>query len=560
MRCKNGGFVDPEVPLTENGAISLRNPAGRVGCSVLRQVLLLAKTFNDLWAPQYLARFAPSYTKVLDMLEIEKLNVLGTTPSRCSSQGPPGDDSNYSESGIIVTKDQAAKSGKHSDIYKAQCFIYEQYESIYHLLAQYCVNFGHEFYRQSQLAEFVVSSVLQGLHHVPDYRLRAVIRTFLKALINKCPKSHFSIVLVPIFKLFCPYMLTRLTDRWKQVEAMRELPTFDEDNTDSAEVITDVICRQITREYLDVIKAMLTSGGGSDVSVSTTTTELVSGSNENIKAALAVTNGHNLSLSELGSLILQHETLGQCVLETLLCALVWPDSQTSGRASSLLEAVLPTLSTSGQLGSSGAAHVMYTVLSAIQVLGQHEANKIALINLAVLTYELLRPSNPSVAEMLSKVPGCNVDDLKRFDSRAMQLAAQRDALAHNTTNGTNVNNIVTGGSSRGGAPDKVLKTMFKKLIDPFIEKDVAQRFKKEVLIKNLPTLQLLKTRQKTPSLDDTESNDIGLTSLFGSDTTTQQNGSARLNSQINNYTVPSQKMTDITNSISKTIPGSQFPM
>ena len=78
-----------------------------------------------------MARIAPSYSKVLDMLEIEKLNMLGTTPSRCSSQGPPGEDSNYSESGITVTKDQAAKGGKLNDIYKAQCFIYEQFESIF---------------------------------------------------------------------------------------------------------------------------------------------------------------------------------------------------------------------------------------------------------------------------------------------------------------------------------------------------------------------------------------------------------------------------------------------
>merc|ERR1719273_1737532 len=141
--------------------------------------------------------------------------------------------------------------------------------------------------------------------------------------------------------------------------------------------------------------------------------------------------------------------------------------------------------------------------------------------------------------MLAQVFGSNAEDLKRFDARALQLAEQRHALATSSSNGSNVNNIVSGGSSKGGAPDKVLKTMFKKLIDPFIEKDVAQRFKKEVLIKNLPTLQLLKTRQKTPSLDDTESNDIGLTSLFGSDTTPKQNGSAKLNSQINNHTVPS---------------------
>jgi hypothetical protein len=42
----------------------------------------------------------------------------------------------------------------------------------------------------------------------------------------------------------------------------------------------------------------------------------------------------------------------------------------------------------------------------------------------------------------------------------------------------------------------------------------------DVVIKNLPTLQILKPRHKTPSLDDSDSNELGITSLFG------QNGTA----------------------------------
>jgi hypothetical protein len=51
----------------------------------------------------------------------------------------------------------------------------------------------------------------------------------------------------------------------QQVILVRESPNFDEDNADSQEVLDDVICRQLTREYLDVVKAILTSGGGSDL-------------------------------------------------------------------------------------------------------------------------------------------------------------------------------------------------------------------------------------------------------------------------------------------------------
>ncbi len=65
-------------------------------------------------------------------------------------------------------------------------------------------------------------------------------------------------------------MLERLTRKWEELKLARESPTFDENNTDSQEVIDDVLGRQITREYLDVIKAILTSGGGSDLSSNVT--------------------------------------------------------------------------------------------------------------------------------------------------------------------------------------------------------------------------------------------------------------------------------------------------
>ena len=43
---------------------------------------------------------------------------------------------------------------------------------------------------------------------------------------------------------------------------LRESPGFDEDNTDSKEVLEDVVLRVTAREYLDTLRAVLTSGGG----------------------------------------------------------------------------------------------------------------------------------------------------------------------------------------------------------------------------------------------------------------------------------------------------------
>ena len=50
-----------------------------------------------------------------------------------------------------------------------------------------------------------------------------------------------------------------------------------------------------------------------------------------------------------------------------------------------------------------------------------------------------------------------------------------------------------------GGGDKAKKDMFKKLIAKLIGKDVAKLFKKEIVIKNLPSLAPLKVTHATPS-------------------------------------------------------------
>lgn len=167
----------------------------------------------------------------------------------------------------------------------------------------------------------------------------------------------------------------------------------------------------------------------------------------------------------------------------------FPRFSGSSRASALIELILPSLSSSEQMSSADAAQVMFTILQALHTMGQYEMNNIALTQLSIQAYEQLRPKHSSVLDVLVQVPGINVDDLKRFDDKVMQNAKE-----------IKVN-------------DRVLKNMFKKLTGQLVGKDVALKFKKEVIIKNLPTLQLLKPRHKTPSLEDT-AEDIGITSLF----------------------------------------------
>lgn len=62
------------------------------------------------------------------------------------------------------------------------------------------------------------------------------------------------------------------------------------------------------------------------------------------------------------------------------------------------------------------------------------------------------------------MPGCIQEDLLKFDAKIL-----------NNNGGT-------------GWGEKAKKDMFKKLIAKLIGKDVAKLFKKEIVIKNLPSL------------------------------------------------------------------------
>lgn len=110
---------------------------------------------------------------------------------------------------------------------------------------------------------------------------------------------------------------------------------------------------------------------------------------------------------------------------------------------------------------------MFTILRALHTMGQHEPNYIALIQLAVLAYELLRARHACIVEILAQVPGCSVEDVKRFDDHVLQVI-------HGKENGANGQKGSGGGKIVG---DRTLKNMFKKLIGQLIGKDVAQMFK-----------------------------------------------------------------------------------
>merc|ERR1712002_1270328 len=104
------------------------------------------------------------------------------------------------------------------------------------------------------------NTVLSHLPGLPDFRLRAINKMFMKSFIQSCPSEQYNSVLLPVLSQMLPFMLNHMTERWAYLRRVRESPGFDEDNTDSKEVLEDVVLRVTAREYLDTLRAVLTSG------------------------------------------------------------------------------------------------------------------------------------------------------------------------------------------------------------------------------------------------------------------------------------------------------------
>jgi len=434
-----------------DGKLITRNPAGSQMCSVLQDCLVLGHSLNLMFSDAYRARLNPGFAKAFDLLDVDKNNIFGLPGARSAKN------------------DITYQIKQPEPVIKMQNFVTELFESVQHLLSHMSSNIGYEFYQQAGLAEGLCLSVLGNLDRLPDFRLRAINKMFLKTFINKCPVELFMTSLIPVLRQIVPNMRERLQERWTYLRKIRENPSYDEDNADSQEILDDVIITLSFREYLDTVKAMLTSGGGLDIC-----------KEEIIPVA---------SLSSLGELVLSEPGLRNDVLLTCLQGLRWPDSPSGTRAAALVELILPVLCNQNALSPDGAASIMVEILTAFQEMGMHESNNIALTHLALLSYETLRPMFPNIVTVLQQVPGINIEDLMKFDMRI-----------------ANKNGV--------GFGEKAKKDMFKKLISRLVGKDIAKLFQKEIVIKNLPSLAPIKTKSKSPTLDEKTTGDIGLTSLF----------------------------------------------
>ncbi|XP_012279678.1 exportin-5 [Orussus abietinus] len=471
-RAARGGFV---AALSESGNPVYRNPASPHIIPILPTLFNLVRAMNALFTPHALASLSEGYRNAYNLLEWEKHNLLGLSGGISSESVPEQEQSPC------------------APLIRMQSFFSNIHDYCYHLLGSGCHTIGRDFYQLPGLAPALINSVFSNLEVIPDYRLRPIIRVFMKPFVYSCPPAFYESVLVPILAHTSSHMYQRLSAKWQYMTLLHESGGLDE-NTDTQEVIDDMLNRNLTRDFIDVLKVTLVGGAASDAAPPD--------SMEQDNGGMAVdppsSRGNSIVaevVSELGAFVLRHPATCHSIVLCVLGALSWNDSNASLRATTLTGPIVRALAADCSLTPAMAAHIMVAVLQGLQLHGQHEANQGSLITLGAQVYECLRPKFPNIIDVMQQIPGVNPADLQRFDEKMS----------------------VT--STKGNKVEKGKKDLFKKITNQLIGRSVGQLFRKEVKIDNLPRLEV-PGKPKPLRLDDISKSatDTGLAALFAGPT------------------------------------------
>lgn len=462
---KTGGFV---VGYTQNGAPIYRNPCTGQFLALLPNLLTMIRTHNSLFLPENMARLSETYSRAHEVMDAEKIVVLGLSQHPLDIYDAP----------VYRT-----------DLERMQGFFSTLYDNCFHILGNAGLSLQQDFYTIERLAEEIAGSVFVSLDHVPDHRLRPMIRVFLKQLVLSCPQEYNNSLLRPLLGPLFTYMLQRLNSKWQVINQRTSINGEDEeevvchDSQVTQEMLEEQIVRKLTREVLDLLSVACIS---KKVTEPAANKEDIDEDDMMMDSVQTPSTAHATEeLTELGKCLMQHENIYMSLLTLSFTSLSWKDTTNCHRTASMICWTLLQQVVGGSLLPEAVTWFYTSVLRGLQVHGQHEVCNLALCQLAMLIYDNLRPRYAELRSVMMQIPNISVEALDQYDHKLMDPNAQK-------------------------VGPKKRKDQFKKLIAGTVGKALCQQFRKEVHIRNLPAL----FKKPKPDKDVTESEALGLAALF----------------------------------------------
>uniref|UniRef100_A0A8C5K7C7 Exportin-5 n=1 Tax=Jaculus jaculus TaxID=51337 RepID=A0A8C5K7C7_JACJA len=436
---KAGGFV---VGYTPSGNPIFRNPCTEQILKLLDNLLALVRTHNSLYTPEMLTKMTEPFTKALDMLEAEKSAILGLPQPLLELNDHP------------VYK---------TILERMQRFFSTLYENCFHILGKAGPSMQQDFYTVEDLATQLLGSAFVNLNNIPDYRLRSLLHILsdFPPLVLFCPPEHYEALVSPILGPLFTYLHMRLSQKWQVINQRSLLCGEDEateENQESQEMLEEQLVRMLTREVMDLITACCISKKSGDHSAAPP----ADGDDDEMMAT-EVTPSPVAELTDLGKCLMNHEDVCTALLITAFNSLTWKDTLSCQRTTTQLCWPLLKQVMSGTLLADAVTWLFTSVLKGLQMHGQHDGCMASLVHLAFQIYEALRPKYMEMRAVMEQIPEIQKDSLDQFDCKLLNPTLQK-------------------------AADKRRKDHFKRLIAGCIGKPLGEQFRKEVHIKNLPSL------------------------------------------------------------------------
>ncbi|XP_036978586.1 exportin-5 isoform X1 [Acanthopagrus latus] len=474
---KAGGFVAGYTPA---GAPIYRNPCTAHFLVLLPNLLLLIRTHNSLYMPGNMARLSETFTKAHEVMDAEKNVVLGLSQHLLDIYDSP----------VYRT-----------NLERMQGFFTTLYDNCFHVLGSAGQSLQQEFYTISGLAEEINRSAFFSLDHVPDHRLRPMIRVFLRQLVLSCPQEYYDSLLCPLLGPLFAYMQQRLNVKWQVINQRTSVNGEDEEEEEvcqdsqvTQEMLEEQLVRLLTREVLDLLSVSCISKKVPEPAANKEEIEEDDMMMDSVQTGAPAQPTDELT--ELGKCLMKHENIYMTLLTLSFTSLSWKDTTNCHRTASmvcwtLLRQVAQSMVVGGNLLPEAVTWFYTSVLRALQVHGQHEVCNSTLSQLAMLIYENLRPRYMELRAVMTQIPNISVEALDQYDHRLMDPNAQK-------------------------VGDKKRKDQFKKLIAGTVGKALCQQFRKEVHIRNLPSL----FKKPKPDKDVLNTETLGLAALFSPENNT----------------------------------------
>ncbi|XP_051816047.1 exportin-5 [Acanthochromis polyacanthus] len=463
---KAGGFV---VGYSPAGAPIYRNPCTSQFHVLLPNLLTLIRTHNSLFIPENMSRLSETFSRAHDMMDAEKNVVLGLSQPSLDIYVSPV---------------------YRSILERMQGFFTSLYDNCFQILGNAGLSLQQEFYTIERLAEGIAGSAFVSLDHVPDHRLRPMIRLLMRQLVLSCPQEYYDSLLCPLLGPLFAYMMQRLNMRWQVINQRTSINGEDEEevvcqeNQVTQEILEEQLVRLLTREVLDLLIVSCISRKVPEPAANKEEIDEEDMMMDSVQTASPAQPTEELT--ELGKCLMKHETIYMSLLTLSFSLLSWKDTANCHRSASIVCWTLLRPVVGGNLLPEAVLWFYTSVLRGLQVHGQHEICNSTLSQLAMLIYENLRPRYTELRTVMTQIPNISVNALDQYDNRLIDPKAQK-------------------------VGEKKRRDQFKKLIAGTVGKALCQQFRKEVHIRNLPSLY----KNPKPDKDLVQSGEaFGLAALF----------------------------------------------